>query len=214
MTGEPKAKAALAAGKREITKAANRQAILTAAREVFSELGYGATTVRDIIRRTGLAAGTFYNYFRSKEEVFEALMDENALRVRPRLREVRINARDFPTFIRESFRTFFSFVANDQKHYALLRRNTGTIRVRMDTPEMVAGFEELQQDLEFAMARGLAPPVDADYLSGAFIGVALEVGDRMVLKEAMDVEAATDFATALFLGGIQNLPKVTPTSRR
>ena len=40
---------------------------------VFAELGYGATTVRDIIRATDLASGTFYNYFKSKEEVFQAL---------------------------------------------------------------------------------------------------------------------------------------------
>ena len=49
----------LSIGKREQTKVQNRQAILDAAREVFGELGYDASTVRDIIRRTGLAAGTF-----------------------------------------------------------------------------------------------------------------------------------------------------------
>jgi len=47
-------------GKREQTKVQNRQAILNAAREVFGELGYDNVTVRDIVRRTGLAAGTFY----------------------------------------------------------------------------------------------------------------------------------------------------------
>jgi len=52
-------------GKREKTKAANRQAILAAARRVFAQLGYEAATVRDIIRGTALASGTFYNYFRS-----------------------------------------------------------------------------------------------------------------------------------------------------
>jgi AcrR family transcriptional regulator len=65
-------------GKREQTKAQNRQLILEAARNVFAELGYGATTVRDIIRATPLASGTFYNYFKSKEEVFQAIHDESA----------------------------------------------------------------------------------------------------------------------------------------
>jgi len=46
----------LPSGKREQTKVANRQAILDAAREVFGELGYETATVRDIIRRTGLAS--------------------------------------------------------------------------------------------------------------------------------------------------------------
>ena len=52
--------AILAVGKRAQTKVQNRTAILDAAREVFGEMGYEPCTVRDIIRRTGLAAGTFY----------------------------------------------------------------------------------------------------------------------------------------------------------
>src|SRR5262245_64464196 len=79
-------------GKREKTKVANRQAILAAARRVFAQLGYEAATVRDIIRGTELASGTFYNYFRSKEEVFEALADDGARRFRPILRSAHENA--------------------------------------------------------------------------------------------------------------------------
>ncbi|MDP9104015.1 MAG: TetR/AcrR family transcriptional regulator, partial [Pseudomonadota bacterium] len=57
-------------GKREETKRANRQAILDAARGVFGEMGYEGASVRDIIRRTPLSVGAFYNYYRSKEEVY------------------------------------------------------------------------------------------------------------------------------------------------
>ena len=49
----------LSPGKREQTKVANRQAILEAAREVFSEMGFEAATVRDIIRRTSLSVVAF-----------------------------------------------------------------------------------------------------------------------------------------------------------
>ena len=60
------AKALLEPGKRARSKAANRRAILAAGRRVFARIGYEATTVRDIIRETDLASGTFYNYFKSK----------------------------------------------------------------------------------------------------------------------------------------------------
>ena len=79
------------AGKREITKAQNRQAILDAAREVFGDSGFEAVTVRDIIRRTGLASGTFYNYFRSKEEVAAALFRDGARRFSPVLKALPLN---------------------------------------------------------------------------------------------------------------------------
>jgi AcrR family transcriptional regulator len=198
---------AKARGKREETKASNRQAIIDAARRVFAELGYGATTVRDIIRATDLASGTFYNYFKSKEEVFQALQDETALRVRPRLRAERIRARTFEEFISGSFRTFFDFVKNDHATFATMRRNPEMQRVRIDTPEVIAGFDELRTDLQRAIAGGVMPDTDPDLLMAAMVGVAFEVGNLIIARDDLSADEAAKFATALFLGGVQALPK-------
>lgn len=194
-------------GKREETKANNRQAILDAARRVFAELGYGATTVRDIIRATDLASGTFYNYFKSKEEVFQALQDDTALRVRPRLRAERIRAATFEEFIAGTFRTFFDFVKNDQTSLATMRRNPELQRMRIDTPEVIAGFEELRADLETAIRNGVMPDTDADLLMAAMVGVAFEVANHMISRSDVSAQDAAEFATALFLGGVHALPK-------
>jgi len=196
-------------GKREQTKVQNRCMIMEAARQVFAELGFGATTVRDIIRATPLASGTFYNYFKSKEEVFQAIRDEAALNIRPKLREERMKARTIEEFISGTFRTFFEFVVSDEANFHAIRRNTDTIRVRMDTPEVIAGFEELREDLETAIAKGVFPPVDADYLMAAIVGVAFEVADRMVVRDTPDPAGAAVFATALFMGGVRTLPHRT-----
>jgi len=196
-------------GKREQTKVQNRCMIMEAARQVFAELGFGATTVRDIIRATPLASGTFYNYFKSKEEVFQAIRDEAALNIRPKLRDERMKARTIEEFISSTFRTFFEFVVSDEANFHAIRRNTDTIRVRMDTPEVIAGFEELREDLETAIAKGVFPPVDADYLMAAIVGVAFEVADRMVVRETPDPAGAAVFATALFMGGVRTLPHRT-----
>jgi AcrR family transcriptional regulator len=207
----PTRRVAKSSGRREQTKLQNRQAILEAARQVFAELGYGATTVRDIIRATSLASGTFYNYFKSKEEVFQAIQDESALRIRPRLKEERAKAGSIEEFISGSFQTFLEYVACDAQNFRALRRNTDALRVRMDTPEMIAGFEELRADIETAIAKGVFPPVDADYLMAALVGVAFEVAERMLRRDPPDPAAAARFATALFLGGIRALPHVPPS---
>ncbi len=195
-----------AAGKREQTKAQNRHIILQAARQVFAELGYGATTVRDIIRATPLASGTFYNYFKSKEEVFQAIQDESALRIRPRLHEERAKAKTIEEFISGTFRTFFEYVASDEGNFHAIRRNTDTLRVRMDTAEVIAGFEELRVDLERAIEQGMFPAIDADYLMAAIVGVAFEMAERMLRREQTDTEGAARFATALFMNGVRDLP--------
>ena len=69
--------------RREQTKQANRAALLQAGLETFAELGYGAASVRDVVRRSGLAAGTFYNYFPDKEAVFRAVLAEIATEAAP-----------------------------------------------------------------------------------------------------------------------------------
>ena len=193
-------------GKREQTKVQNRQLILDAARQVFAEIGYGAATVRDIIRATPLASGTFYNYFKSKEEVYQAIRDEVALAIRPRLHEERMKAATVEEFITCTFRTFFEFVAGDGVNFRTIRHSADTTRVRMDTPEVIAGFEELRSDIETAIAKGLFPPVNADYLMAAIVGVAFEVAERMLRQEPHDPVAAAEFATALLIGGVRGLP--------
>src|SRR5579871_2143593 len=95
------------AGKREQTKAANRRAILDAARQVFAEIGFEAATVRDIIRRTNLSVGAFYNYFRSKDEVYDALADDGAARFRPILEAQAAKATDFESYLRAAVTAFF-----------------------------------------------------------------------------------------------------------
>ncbi len=53
-----------------------RVEIIDAATDCFSENGYHSTGVSDIIARAGIARGTFYLYFQSKHEIFQAILDD------------------------------------------------------------------------------------------------------------------------------------------
>src|SRR3954467_9294337 len=77
------------AGRREERKAQNRQKLLEAARKIFAQKGLGEATARDIVRETDLASGTFYNYFRDKEDAFRALLEEMAEHSRALVRTQR-----------------------------------------------------------------------------------------------------------------------------
>jgi AcrR family transcriptional regulator len=195
-------------GKREQTKIQNRQIILDAARQVFAEMGYGAATVRDIIRATPLASGTFYNYFKSKEEVYQAIRDEVALTIRPRLHEARSKAATLEEFIAAGFRNYFDYVAGESENYRSLRGSEDNLRMRLDTPEVVAGFEELRDDINAAIAKGLFPPVDSDFLMAAIVGTAIEIAGRMAMRDPPNPAEAADFAYALLMGGIRALPQI------
>jgi AcrR family transcriptional regulator len=195
-------------GKREQAKAANRAAILAAARRVFAHLGYDVATVRDIIRGTALASGTFYNYFRSKEEVYEALADDGARRFKPILRAVRESADNFEDYLHHALEAYFNFLVEEN---ALEGRPAAERRphVRADTPEMGAVYEEVRLGLEDAITRGMAPRVDAVYLACACIGIAQEVGGAMLARKPPDVSGAARFAAALILNGLAGAPRRT-----
>lgn len=192
-------------GRRAQRKAENRAAILAAAREVFAELGYDAATVRDVVRRTELASGTFYNYFPDKEAAFRAIVDESAQEVRARLLEARARATTIEAFVGDAYRAWFAFVVEDRLIFELMKRNAGPIRALFGDPILGSGVEELLSDLGAAIRRGEIPPLDADYLAGAMAGVALELGVRLVERDPPDVEGAARFATELFLGGIERV---------
>jgi AcrR family transcriptional regulator len=197
--------AAAGVGKRERTKAANREAILVAARRVFSDIGYGAASVRDVVRETDLATGTFYNYFPDKESVLRALVGEITVEARARVRAARTAATTLEGFVSAGFRAYFEFLAEDPETVALMRRNSGTIRAMFDEPALGAGIDELRADLETAVTEGRIPPHDADLMAMAMVGAGVEIGLHMVERDPPDVERAVTFVTDVFLGAFERI---------
>src|SRR6201986_4175353 len=58
--------------KPRLDRDARREAILEVAEEVFLEEGFGAASMSTIAARLGGSKGTLYNYFKSKDELFQA----------------------------------------------------------------------------------------------------------------------------------------------
>jgi AcrR family transcriptional regulator len=192
--------------KRALTKENNRRVILDAARGVFGRDGYRTATVRDIINSTPLASGTFYNYFRSKEEVYAALRDEMAHQVRPLLRAERQRAQTADDFIAGTFRTFLSQAQQRSQSLAAidLRDDQMLAGMRM----IVMGGDDLRRDIEAAAERGLFANVDAELLAAAIVGIAFEVADVMRQRQHADVNGAARFCTELILRGAASVPMV------
>ncbi|HEY5071692.1 MAG TPA: TetR/AcrR family transcriptional regulator [Caulobacteraceae bacterium] len=198
----------ISSGKREQTKLANRQAIMDAARAVFGEMGFEAATVRDIIRRTSLSVGAFYNYYRSKEEIFVALADDGARRFKPILHALASEATDFESYLRAGVRAYFDFLKAEQEVWRLNRPAGEAFGHIGNTPEILAVFEEVRSVFADAMERGLAPKVDLDYLAASCIAVAREIGDKMMERRPIDVEPAAEFVVRLILAGVSALPRI------
>ena len=60
---------------KSVDKEQKRRAIVEASLQVFARNGYEATRTLDIAQEAGIGKGTIYEYFRSKEEIIEAIFE-------------------------------------------------------------------------------------------------------------------------------------------
>lgn len=63
-------------GVRENQKLETRRKVLTAARDLFNEIGYEETTIRAVAERAGVSVGSVFTTFASKAEVLSQVMDD------------------------------------------------------------------------------------------------------------------------------------------
>ncbi len=194
-------------GRREQNKAENRAALLKAARTVFADIGYGAAGVRDIVRRTDLASGTFYNYFKDKEEVFGAVIAELSTELLERHRHGRVKAKTAEEFFRAHCSVYMNFVAADPEILAFGRNNVAAVRNLFDKPELRDLADALNEDIRVAISRGVLPNVDPGYLIATLSGVVFEISVVMTARTPVNPEEAADFATRILIGGIANVPR-------
>ena len=53
-----------------------KQLIMDTAIELFAQNGYGSTSISEIAKKGGISKGLLYNYFKSKEELLEAILNK------------------------------------------------------------------------------------------------------------------------------------------
>ncbi len=196
-------------GKRELNRINNRQAIISAARDCFSEKGYSQVTVRDIIRRTGLASGTFYNYFEDKQSIFSALLSTYIERLGSHLDELRKKSVSLESFIHSTYLAVFTAISEDPVVYQLAHTNNRVIRDLFGESVIGTNIAKLERDINDAIQRGVIPEIDSTLLSAAFFGVAYEIGLRVANTSMPDPRLAAKFATSLFMGGIKEITATT-----
>jgi AcrR family transcriptional regulator len=198
----PRGPIPLCAGKRELTKARNRARLLECARKVFAENDFQGTCVRDIVRASGLSVGTFYEYFRSKQEIFAAVAAEAAAGLRHRLREVRRDrSLPFEERIHRAYLAYFEFVTEERSLFAVLERQLWHLHERA-RPETWLAVRELREDILPDLPAGTGPS-EANAVAAAMVGSGLLVGHQMLSHRDLTPVEAARFCTKFALYGLR-----------
>ena len=181
-------------------KELRRAAILTAAKRVFADRGYHATTMADVAKAAELSYGTVYWYFDSKDALFHALMDQEERALRE---HVAVAGDNF----RLAVRSTFEFFEADRRAVKLLFRDAPALGDRFE--KHLGGIYErfigdIEETIRAAQTRGLIvdhPPRLISFSIGALIGqLALR---RLTTDDGLDAEVLADFVVSLVLDGLR-----------
>lgn len=87
-----------------------RDSLLDATAKTVGEYGYMESSIAKITQRANLAQGTFYNYFESRQEVFDELLPVLGVKMSQHIRLHVQGVTDFVEHEEISFRAFFDFL--------------------------------------------------------------------------------------------------------
>lgn len=183
---------------RERKRLRTRQAILTAATELFERDGYSATTLDDIAAAAEVSKRAIFNYFASKEDL---LFPESDARVRAAIDAIQARQPgDSPAQVLMRAMTITTQESDDLTG----RRAALRLRLIRTVPAVRGRALQHQLDAQREIARRLATafPADLDLISaaaltGAFIGAVTGVLDLLFEGENLPQDPAEMQATIL-----------------
>jgi len=119
---QPSAASAASDGKAPRTARGERtlRKILDAARDEFGERGFAETSIVGITQRAGVALGTFYTYFDSKEALFQALVRDMSAQVRDAVGPVLGEGTDALDGERRALEAFLRFARDHRDIYRII----------------------------------------------------------------------------------------------
>lgn len=165
-----------------------REKLLQAAEIEFGDKGFHEAAISGITQRAGVALGTFYVYFESKEEIFRALVAYMSQRTRSWLAQRVADAPDRLTAERKGIEAFIEFAREHKGIYRIVSESefVANDAFRQHYTSFAAAY---QDSLDEAGKRGEIRRGNYEVWSWAIMGMAVFLGLRFAEWE-QDMPAA------------------------
>ncbi|WP_205910475.1 TetR/AcrR family transcriptional regulator [Rhizobium sp. FY34] len=192
-----------ASPKREATRMRNREAIKAAAWQVFCAKGLDASTVRDIVTTSGASIGTFYNYYGTREAVFQEVLADLADQIRTITQAARASQTALDPMLAESYRDFLQFILGIEGALDFCALNQHHIRSYLFTLDATSGLlSDIRSDILRVMPGATFSPHELAQVANLIVANALEILLQAREGQDLDVASAVTFITRLIVGGI------------
>lgn len=186
------------------------EALLDAARAVFDETGYHATSMEAIAECANSTKPTLYAHFGSKERLYRAALEREAGELRGWLFAAYESAAGLPMEeqVRADMLAFFQYANAHPAGFGLLFGDTASgpaAEVRDDLVQRISDQIAVRIRAYYTQRR-LAPPAQsAELLASMLVGITIH-GGRQALVLGLPPERVGVFASALAHAGLQHLP--------
>ena len=168
---------------------ATRTALSAAARQLFTERGYAATSTTEIVERAGVSRGALYHHFAAKDELFRAVFEQLEGEVTKHVAEEALTSTDPLEQLRRGTRAYLDACIDPAVQRVVLLDGPSVLGWETwQEIEQRYGYGLVVAGVEAAIAAGLiaAQPVEA--LAHALFGALTEAG--MVVARAAEPRAA------------------------
>lgn len=185
-------------GRGEIT----RRKLLDAARREIGRRGFAATSVSSITSEAGVGQGTFYIYFRSKEDVLRELVLHMGRSLRRHLTERTEGAKDRLDAERRGLKAFLEFIRRNPDHYRVVEVSQ-FVDARAYRKYYADFARAYRAALTAAERRNQIRPGNAEVRAWSLMGMAVYLGQRYVLMDGKaPLEPVVDAAMDLIAHGL------------
>ncbi len=190
-------------------KASRRQDILAAAKHVFAEKGYHATTIADIARSAGLSYGSIYWYYESKETLFHELMSAEAAALREHIDTAVLatpRVSDPAAPFRAAVRATIEFYDADRALVKLLFRDAFALGQSFEEhlSQIQGSFVDDTERLVVALQRqGTLMAGPSRVIAFAITSLIGQLAHRRLMTDdGLSAETLSDFLVDLMLNGL------------
>lgn len=181
-----------------------RRKILNAAEKVFGKKGYYEASVVNITQEAEIGQGTFYNYFQSKKDVYDELIQHYSRELRIAIKEEMGTARTHEEAQRNGFKAFFNWVKDHPELYSIVQQAVVVDKelYRWYYGKLASGF---LKSLSVGVQDGEFKDIHLETVAYSLMSIGQFLGMRWVFWEGKDVpDDVFNAAMTLIFDGIKN----------
>ncbi len=181
---------------------ATRKAILTASERVIGERGFNDASIGLITREAGVGQGTFYIYFKSKDDVFSELVLEMGRALRHKLTTATEKFSDRLEAEKAGLKAFLEFVKAHPDLYRIVQE-----ALFVDPKAYDAYYRTFAEGYRIGLSDaerdGQVSPGDADTRAWALMGMARTLGERaVVFGDKTPIDEVVETAHNMIVNGL------------